>query len=45
MKMLKRCCGNVLAHLDVTIKHLTRYKQKLDLAAMLENTRVDSTRP
>ena len=28
--------GTFVAHLNVTIKHLTRYKQKVVLAAMLE---------
>ena len=32
--MLKRC-GNVYPHLSVTIKRLTRYKQRVVLAAML----------
>ena len=35
--MLKRCYGNViLAHLNVTIKHLTKYiKQKVVFATIL----------
>ena len=31
-----------IAHLNVTIKHLTRYKQKVVLAAMLEGKSMPS---
>ena len=31
-----------MAHLNVTIKHLTGYKQKVVLAAMLEGKRMPS---
>ena len=31
-----------IAHLNVTVKHLTRYKQKVVLAAMLEGKRMPS---
>jgi len=31
-----------IAHLNVTIKHLTRYKQKVGLAAMLEGKSMPS---
>ena len=34
--MLKNDVVTFTAHLSVTIKHLTRYKQKVVLAAMLE---------
>ena len=41
--MLKRCCGNViLAHLNVTIQHLTKYKQKVVFATILEGKSMPS---
>ena len=41
--MLKRCYGNViLAHLNVTIKHLTKYKQKVVFATILEGKSMPS---
>ena len=40
--MLKRCCGSVNSKFECTIKRLTRYKQVVILAAMLEGKVVPS---
>ena len=40
--MLKDDMATLIAHLNVTIKHLTRYKQKIVLAAILEGKSMPS---
>ena len=40
--MLKDDVVTFIAHLNVTIKHLTRYKQEVILAAMLEGKSMPS---